>query len=80
MSTHLDNVIETTEKYTEWLTEGIVGSKANDQESSSKDKEEEATSVSEVPIDSDAEFVVSIRRVLNHVPFHVSILFMIIYI
>lgn len=45
-----------------WLTEGIIGSKQNDQDSACKDKDavkEENTVASNAAIESDAEFVVS---------------------
>lgn len=64
MSTHLGHVIETTERYTMWLTEGIIGVKqpsATDQEASDKEtgRGEKSKDV-ESPQESDAEFVVSI--------------------
>nr|CDS31584.1 helicase [Hymenolepis microstoma] len=63
MSTHLGHVIETTERYTMWLTEGIIGSKQNDQDAASKDKDavkEENVATSDAAIESDAEFVAEV--------------------
>ncbi|KAL5108649.1 Helicase domino [Taenia crassiceps] len=61
MSTHLGHVIETTERYTMWLTEGIIGVKqpaATDQEASDKETtRDEKTKEAESPRESDAEFV-----------------------
>lgn len=67
MTTHLGHVIETTERYTMWLTEGIAGSKQqqgdSDGESKStreQDSEQEKPKKEKdtTPVESDAEFEV----------------------
>ncbi|CDI98275.1 helicase [Echinococcus multilocularis] len=61
MSTHLGHVIETTERYTMWLTEGIIGAKqptVTDQEASDKETaRNEKAKEAEPSKESDAEFV-----------------------
>ncbi|VDM31077.1 unnamed protein product [Hydatigera taeniaeformis] len=61
MSTHLGHVIETTERYTMWLTEGMVGVKQQptiDQEASDRETgKDEKTENAESPKESDADFV-----------------------
>lgn len=68
MSTHLGHVIETTERYTMWLTEGIAGAKQSTTDQEIPDKEIVKDEKSKDKIDSlnesDAEFLVSISTYL----------------
>lgn len=65
MSTHLGHVIETTEKYTMWLTEGIAGAKQNSNSDLDTSEDKEAGKedvITEPDNESDVEFVVSVCR------------------
>lgn len=70
MTTHLGHVIETTERYTVWLTEGITGAKQQQALTNTGDSDTESTKKTVTPEedsskkenmgvdDSDVEFKV----------------------